>query len=211
GAEEEQRLAEEWRKKGNAEFKKENWAQALECYRNGLGYDVYSAKLHSNSCMALIRLKRWAQAMKHAEQCIALEPAWVKGYYMKGRILSCENKIEKAKDVLRRAHAMEPANAQIKELLDEVEARVEYVETRLRRRKPTPAAAPAAEDSGAEQEQPVEDVDSDEDHCADGACRTPKTVRLRITRKDVVGALAETAAAAVGVLAVWWLVARDGS
>ncbi|KAJ2681808.1 hypothetical protein H4R19_007258, partial [Coemansia spiralis] len=206
--------AEEWREKGNVEFKKENWVLALECYRNGLGHDVYNTKLHGNSCMALIKLKRWSQAMKHAEQCIALEPSWVKGYYMKGRILSGENKIEKAKEVLRQAHAMEPGNAQIKELLDEVEARVNYVETRLRRRKPKPAAAAAAaaaEDSGTEQAQPVEDVDSDEDHCADGSCRTPKTFRLRITRKDVLGSLADIGAAAAGVLVVWWLVARDSN
>ncbi|KAJ1735205.1 hypothetical protein LPJ61_000663 [Coemansia biformis] len=219
-AAEELKAAEEWREKGNAEFKKENWAQALECYRNGLGYDIYNAKLHSNSCMTLIKLRRWTQAMKHAEQCIALEPAWVKGYYMKGRILSSENKIEKAQDVLRQAHKMEPGNAQIKELLDEVEARVNYVDTRLRNRKPKPVAdagqgaggaSKAADDSGTEQELPAEDVDSDEDHCADDACRMPKTVKLRITRKDIVGALTDFGAAAVGVLAVWWLVSRDSS
>ncbi|KAJ2785554.1 hypothetical protein H4R18_000499 [Coemansia javaensis] len=218
-AEEEKRAAEMWRERGNAEYKKDKWAQALECYRNGLGHDIYNAKLHSNACMALMKLQRWPQAMKHAEQCIALEPGWVKGYYMKGRILSSESKIEKARDVLRQAHAMEPANRQIKELLDEVEARVDYVETRLRNRKPrattAAAAAAAPEDSGNEQKDhhhhPAEDVDSDEDHCEDGACRTPKTIKLRVTRKDILNTLVDVGAAAAGVFAVWWLVSKESS
>ncbi|KAJ2385371.1 hypothetical protein H4S02_004358 [Coemansia sp. RSA 2611] len=209
GGQGDQALAEEWKEKGNAEYKQGNWAEALAHYRNGLGYDMYNAKLHSNACMALINLKRWSQALKHAEQCIVLEPEWVKGYYMKGRILSSESKLEQARDVLRKADAMEPGNAKIAELLAEVEARVDYVESRLRRRKPRadePAKAEDAGDSGTE--QPVEDVDSDEDYCEDGTCR-PKKIKLSITRKDIFNTAVDVGAALVGVALVWWFVRRD--
>ncbi|KAJ2791343.1 Stress-induced-phosphoprotein 1, partial [Coemansia guatemalensis] len=169
-AAEDQKSAIEWKEKGNEEYKKENWSQALEHYRAGLAYDMYNAKLHGNTCMALIKLKRWSQALKHAEQCIALEPNWAKGYYMKGLILSKESKLEQARDVLLKANAMESNNAQIKTLLDEVEARVEYVETRLRRRKTKQGDSAnqndgdkkSAGDSGneaTEEQQLVEDVD----------------------------------------------------
>ncbi|KAJ2851909.1 Hsp90 cochaperone [Coemansia brasiliensis] len=207
--EEKQKIAEEWKEKGNKEFKKENWTAALDCYRNGLSYDMYSVKLHSNACMALINLKRWAQALKHAEQCIALEPDWVKGYYMKGRILSNESKLEQAQEVLQKAAQMEPRNKQIKGLLEEVNSRVEYVESRLRRRKPKEQQqeTKVAEDSG--NEQAVEDVDSDEDYCQDGTCRSPKTVKLSVTRKDIVNIIVDLCAAMVGVAMVWWFVRQE--
>ncbi|KAJ2461441.1 hypothetical protein GGF42_000181 [Coemansia sp. RSA 2424] len=221
-AEKERQTAEEWKEKGNVEYKKENWSLALEYYKNGLGYDMYNAKLHSNTCMALVKLRRWTQALKHAEQCIALEPKWVKGYYMKGLILSGESKIEQALVVLRQAAQMEPANAQIKALLDEVESRVEYVESRLRRRKaakdkgePTgeqPEQQQTAEDSGNDNdgERAVEDVDSDEEYCDDGSCRTtPRKIKLKVTRADVVNTAIELAVAAVGVAVVWWFVAQN--
>ncbi|KAI9501974.1 hypothetical protein GGI25_005671 [Coemansia spiralis] len=211
----ERQTAEEWKEKGNVEYKKENWAAALDLYKNGLAYDMYNAKLHGNACMALIKLKRWTQAIKHAEQCIALEPKWVKGYYMKGLILSNESKIEQARDVLCQAAKMEPQNAQIKSLLDEVEQRVEYVESRLRRRKnqnakntnASDAQKHKASDSGNENEKQehIEDVDSDEEYCDDGNCRTPKTIKLRVTRKQVFETIIELGAAVVGVAIVWWL------
>ncbi|KAJ1742900.1 hypothetical protein LPJ78_002167 [Coemansia sp. RSA 989] len=204
--EEKQKAAEEWKEKGNKEFKNENWSAALDCYRNGLSYDMYSVKLHSNACMALINLKRWAQALKHAEQCIALEPNWVKGYYMKGRILSNESKLEQAQQVLQKAAQMEPRNKQIKGLLEEVNSRVEYVESRLRRRKPKEQQEKTAEDSGTE--QAVEDVDSDEDYCQDGTC-SPKTVKVRVTRKDIMNIIVDLCAAMVGVAMVWWFVRQE--
>ncbi|KAJ1961319.1 hypothetical protein GGI12_003312 [Dipsacomyces acuminosporus] len=207
--------AEEWKEKGNAEFKQENWSTALEYYRNGLGYDMYNPKLHSNACMALIKLKRWSQALRHADQCIALEPKWVKGYYMKGLVLSNESRIEQALAVLRHAVTLEPSSQQVKSLLDEVESRVNYVETRLRRRK---NAKPSdddkkqkAEDSGVEnsEQQPVEDVDSDEDYCNDDSCRTPKKIQLKLSRKDITDTLIELAVSIVGVVIVWWLVTKN--
>ncbi|KAJ1666311.1 hypothetical protein IW140_005207 [Coemansia sp. RSA 1813] len=226
-ARKERQTAEEWKEKGNIEYKKENWTAALDHYKNGLVYDMYNAKIHSNACMSLIKLKRWSQALKHAEQCIALEPKWVKGYYMKGMILSNESKIEQACDVLRQATKMEPQNLQIKSLLDEVEQRVDYVESRLRRRKTKnggdagDSSAPekdgekrSADDSGAENNKAAnkevneEDVDSDEEYCNDGSCRTPKKVKLQITRKDVTGTLIELCAAAVGITIVWLIVSR---
>ncbi|KAJ2890845.1 hypothetical protein IWW38_003908, partial [Coemansia aciculifera] len=162
-AEKERKTAEEWKEKGNVEYKKENWSLALEYYKNGLGYDMYNAKLHSNTCMTLVKLKRWTQALKHADQCIALEPTWVKGYYMKGLVLSSESKIEQALVVLRQAAKMEPANAQIKALLDEVESRVEYVETRLRRRKAANKEAPSREQAEQQQQQRADDSGNDND------------------------------------------------
>ncbi|KAJ1799523.1 hypothetical protein LPJ59_001770 [Coemansia sp. RSA 2399] len=223
-ARKERQTAEDWKEKGNVEYKKENWAAALDHYKNGLVYDMYNAKIHGNACMALIKLKRWSQALKHAEQCIALEPKWVKGYYMKGMILSNESKIELARDVLRHAANMEPENLQIKTLLDEVEQRVDYVESRLRRRKTKNGGVAdnsstsekndgkrSADDSGAEnkEETAVEDVDSDEEYCNDGSCRTPKKVKLQITRKDVTGTLIELGAAAVGIAIVWLIISRS--
>ncbi|KAJ2601280.1 hypothetical protein GGF40_001586 [Coemansia sp. RSA 1286] len=212
---EEKDMAEEWKEKGNAEFKEQNWNKALEFYRNGLGYDLYNPKLHSNACLTLIKLKRYTQALKHAEQCILLEPTWVKGYYLKGLILSSESKIEQAKEVLQKALSIEPDNKQIKDLLEEVEARVDYVESRLRRRKAADKQQPAnpsdgkdSSDSANEKEREVlvEDVDSDEDYCNEDGCRTPKKIKLRVTRKQIFDTVVEVGAAALGIAVVWWLV-----
>ncbi|KAJ2346131.1 hypothetical protein IWW50_006495, partial [Coemansia erecta] len=68
-------------------------------------------------------------------------------------------------------------------------------------------AGAEAEDSGTE--QPVEDVDSDEEYCEDGKCRSPKTIKLKVTRKDVVNVAVDVCAALVGVALVWWFVRQD--
>ncbi|KAJ1643057.1 hypothetical protein LPJ64_005135 [Coemansia asiatica] len=209
--------AEEWKEKGNAEFKEQNWNKALEYYRNGLGYDLYNPKLHSNACLTLVKLKRFTQALKYAEQCILLEPNWVKGYYLKGLILSSESKIEQARAALQKALSIEPDNTQVKALLDEVEARVDYVESRLRRRKAADKQSSGANhagdkdsDSANEKEAgdnvPVEDVDSDEDYCNDDGCRTPKKIKFKITRKQIIDSAVEIGAAVLGIAAVWWFV-----
>ncbi|KAJ1850519.1 hypothetical protein LPJ73_003414 [Coemansia sp. RSA 2703] len=212
----EQQTAEEWKEKGNAEFREKNWAKALEYYRNGLGYDLYNAKLHSNTCMTLIELKKWTQALKHAEQCIALEPQWVKGYYLKGLILSNESKIEQALVALKKAIEIEPNNTRIKALLKEVEGRVEYVESRLQRRKnggtkpqtkeATAGGGTVDEKADAKENEPVEDVDSDEDYCNEDGCRTPKKIKLKVTRKQIMDTALEVGVAVVGVVVVCWFI-----
>ncbi|KAJ1945999.1 hypothetical protein FBU59_002151 [Linderina macrospora] len=216
--ESEQKIALEWKEKGNVEYKNENWTKALECYKHGIGYDMYNSKLHSNACMTLIKLRRWGQALKHAEQCIALEPKWVKGYYMKGVVLSSESRLEQSRDVLKQALVLEPGNSKVKELLEEVTDRIEYVETRLRRRKNAKKASGKNEDGSQKAEEkkkavdaePVEeDVDSDEDYCNDDGCKTPKKVQLRISRKDIIDTCVELGAAALGVALVWILVNRS--
>ncbi|KAJ1943715.1 hypothetical protein EC988_006167, partial [Linderina pennispora] len=218
--ESEQKIALEWKEKGNAEYKKENWSKALECYKHGISYDMYNSKLHSNACMTLIKLRRWAQALKHAEQCIALEPKWVKGYYMKGVVLSSESRLELSRDALKQALELEPGNTKVKELLEEVTERIEYVETRLRRRKNVRAAGEKRQEGSKKkdeqekerekEEEPVEeDVDSDEDYCDDDSCKTPRKLQLRISRRDIVDTCIELGAAALGVVLVWILVTRS--
>ncbi|KAJ2723310.1 hypothetical protein GGI07_002738 [Coemansia sp. Benny D115] len=210
-AADERKEAEEWKEKGNVEYKKENWTQALDYYRTGLGYDMYNPKLHGNACMTLIKLKRWSQALKHAEQCIALEPQWAKGYYMKGLVLSNESKIDQALVALKKAAEIDPKNEQIKALLSEVGDRVDYVESRLRRRKGAEKDTADGEQGAdsANEKEPVEDVDSDEDHCGEDGCRTPKKIKLRVTRKHVIDTAIELTAAAIGVALVWWFVSKS--
>ncbi|KAJ2389274.1 Hsp90 cochaperone [Coemansia sp. RSA 2603] len=167
--------------------------------------------------MTLIELKKWTQALKHAEQCIALEPQWVKGYYLKGLILSNESKIEQALVALKKAIEIEPNNTRIKALLKEVEGRVEYVESRLQRRKnggtksqtkeATAGGGTVDEKADAkENEEPVEDVDSDEDYCNEDGCRTPKKIKLKVTRKQIMDTALEVGVAVVGVVVVCWFI-----
>ncbi|KAJ1917038.1 hypothetical protein H4219_003447 [Mycoemilia scoparia] len=231
-AEAEQTIADEWRERGNICYKDGEWSKALQFYKQGLSFNVYDSKLHGNACMALIKLRRFDQALKHADQCISLEPDWVKGYYLKAQILSEQSKLGPAEAELQKALKKDSSNAAIKNLLDDIQQRKsntlrkrggkgtsstpelgkKALETdpildlkKVSRLDPTPGSATTADGASKPELDGQEDsVEDDED-----AITFSKIYQRVATRENLKSALIDLIFALVGIGIVWFIVSKS--
>ena len=74
---------------GRAAFGRGDAAGALAAFRRArAGPPGQPGALPSNVAACLLRLGRPGEALRAAEECVELEPGWVKGYYRKGEALA---------------------------------------------------------------------------------------------------------------------------
>jgi ankyrin repeat protein len=71
----------EWKDKGNAFFKKSDYAQAVEAYTKGLEVDPTNHIIYSNRSACYHALKQNEACLKDAEICRRLVPHWLKGCF----------------------------------------------------------------------------------------------------------------------------------
>lgn len=76
-----QNEAEELKRKGNEEFKKQNLEKAIEHYSRAIELDPASHVLYSNRCACHIIQKNWTTAEADALRCIELCNSFAKGYF----------------------------------------------------------------------------------------------------------------------------------
>jgi tetratricopeptide (TPR) repeat protein len=71
--------AEQWKERGNQEFKAGNYAAAVECYTSSVRQQP-SCLAHANRAMALLKLGRATEAEPDCSRAIALDPLYAKAY-----------------------------------------------------------------------------------------------------------------------------------
>ena len=77
------------REEGNTLFKEGRYSVAIVKYESALpiceahGFEANAVKLHSNAAAVYLKLNDFEAAGDHAEQCIALDPEFVKVHLMK--------------------------------------------------------------------------------------------------------------------------------
>ena len=77
------------REEGNTLFKEGSYSVAIVKYESALpiceahGFEANAVKLHSNAAAVYLKLNDFEAAGDHAEQCIALDPEFVKVHLMK--------------------------------------------------------------------------------------------------------------------------------
>jgi len=112
--------AEEARQRGNALFKEKEYVKAINAYNQGIKMHPKSAVLLSNRSAAFLALDKDFRALKDAQQCVEIEPSWVKGYY---RLAQAQEKMEKydeAIQTIRKALEVEPLNKELVALIERV-------------------------------------------------------------------------------------------
>lgn len=57
-----------YRVAGNAAYKDQDYATACSCYEAGLELDGANVALHANAAMALLKLNRYKEAVRHCDQ-----------------------------------------------------------------------------------------------------------------------------------------------
>jgi tetratricopeptide (TPR) repeat protein len=102
--------AEEWKAKGNEEFKKGNHALAIEYYTYATELDPNNSLMYTNRSNAYWQMKSWEKSARDAKKAIEKDSKNVKGYYRLGMALVEMGQLKEAKDAFTQAVALEPKN-----------------------------------------------------------------------------------------------------
>eukprot|EP01028_Stygiella_incarcerata_P005487 TRINITY_DN2310_c1_g1_i1.p1 TRINITY_DN2310_c1_g1~~TRINITY_DN2310_c1_g1_i1.p1 ORF type:complete len:343 (-),score=119.12 TRINITY_DN2310_c1_g1_i1:87-1115(-) len=104
-------MAEAFKEKGNALFKEEKFKQSVVMYSKALRMNPPDMHVYlSNRSAALLKCDRHHLALEDAEECIRLQPTWVKGYFRKIAALLSMEEYQKAYDTIIQGLDIEPEN-----------------------------------------------------------------------------------------------------
>ncbi|XP_062844716.1 stress-induced-phosphoprotein 1 [Trichomycterus rosablanca] len=98
--------------------------EAVRCYTEALAIDPNNHVLFSNRSAAYAKKGDYENALKDACQTIKIKPDWGKGYSRKAAALEFLGKFEDAKATYQEGLRQEPSNQQLKEGLQNIEARL---------------------------------------------------------------------------------------
>ncbi|KAF7688593.1 stress-induced-phosphoprotein 1 [Silurus meridionalis] len=98
--------------------------EAVHCYTEALALDPNNHVLFSNRSAAYAKKADYENALKDACQTIKIKPDWGKGYSRKAAALEFLGKFEDAKSTYQEGLRQEPSNQQLKDGLQNIEARL---------------------------------------------------------------------------------------
>ncbi|KAG6451944.1 hypothetical protein O3G_MSEX007375 [Manduca sexta] len=108
------------KEKGNAALASGNYDEAIQCYTTAINLDPNNHVLFSNRSAAYAKSGNYTAALKDAEQTVAINPTWSKGYSRMGSALAFLGRREEAIAAYEKGLELEPSNHQLAESLKEV-------------------------------------------------------------------------------------------
>ncbi|CAH9147595.1 unnamed protein product [Cuscuta epithymum] len=88
---------EEFKSMGNEQYKKGNYAEALNLYDKAIAISPGNAAYHCNRAAALIAVKRLDEALWECEEAIRLEPSYVRAHHRLGSLFLSLGQVENAR------------------------------------------------------------------------------------------------------------------
>jgi hypothetical protein len=119
--------AEQAKDRGNRAFAAGLYADAVACFSEALAVAPSASNAHvfySNRSAAQLKLNKAQEALKDADQCIALKPSWPKGYSRRGSALYALGRYADAYRAYKDGLSHEASNAGLLEGLRAVEAKL---------------------------------------------------------------------------------------
>lgn len=110
------------KEKGNAALAAEKFDEAIQYYTEAIELDPSNYVLYSNRSAAYAKAGNYQQALKDADETIAKNPTWPKGYSRKGSALLGMKNLGSAYDVFKQGLELDPNNAALHQGLEEVQA-----------------------------------------------------------------------------------------
>ncbi|KAG7272721.1 hypothetical protein CRUP_038167 [Coryphaenoides rupestris] len=98
--------------------------EAVRCYTEAVALDPSNHVLFSNRSAAYAKKGNYESALQDACQTIKIKPDWGKGYSRKAAALEFLGRFEEAKGTYQEGLRQEPSNQQLKEGLQNIEARL---------------------------------------------------------------------------------------
>ncbi|KAH7916707.1 chaperone [Hygrophoropsis aurantiaca] len=81
---------------GNKAFAAKDYDKAIDLFSQAIALDPANHVLFSNRSAAKAGKKHWVAALEDAEQCVAINPTWAKGYARKGAALHGQRRYDDA-------------------------------------------------------------------------------------------------------------------
>lgn len=98
------------KEKGNKALAADSFEEAIAAYTEAIDLDPSNYVLFSNRSAAYAKAGKYELALKDADQTIALNPTWAKGYSRKGSALSYMEKYVEAFEVYQKGLEIDPNN-----------------------------------------------------------------------------------------------------
>lgn len=137
----------DFKNKGNAAFKAQNYTEAIANYTKAIDIDPASTEagaLYSNRAACFTSLNQLDKALQDAESCIHVRPDWLKGYFRKGVALEKLNRLDEALRAFQDALKVENGNAEVQEKLQGINSAI-----KSRNDKATPETVKTADEAKA--------------------------------------------------------------
>ncbi|PZC71094.1 hypothetical protein B5X24_HaOG214137 [Helicoverpa armigera] len=112
------------KEKGNAALSWGKFDEAVKFYSEAIALDPQNHVLYSNRSAAYAKDENYAAALADADQTIALNPTWSKGYSRKGSALAYLGRHDEAIEAYEKGLELEPGNEQLASGLAEVKKQV---------------------------------------------------------------------------------------
>lgn len=103
-------IALEEKNKGNEEYKKGKYPEALKHYSESIKRNPDAAATYSNRAATYMKLVEFRLALKDCDTCIEKDPKFVKGYVRKGGSLEAMKEYSRASDAYKKALEIDPNN-----------------------------------------------------------------------------------------------------
>jgi len=115
----------EHKAKGNALFKEGKWPEAVKEYTEAIKRDPKNHTVYSNRATCYAKLLAFDSSLKDCEECIKIEPKFVKAWIRKGRIEHLKKQYHKAISSFEKAMAIEPTNQELLKFYQETRMAVQ--------------------------------------------------------------------------------------
>lgn len=115
--------ADEFKQQGNTAFVAKDFDKAIEFFSKAIdASEAPNHVLYSNRSACYSSSKKFAEALKDAEECVKISPSWSKGYNRVGAAQFGLSKLEEAEKSYERALELDSSNKAAREGLEHVQS-----------------------------------------------------------------------------------------